>query len=98
MDRSYPLEARRWSTDAEWDDMADFVLPLGDVERGLRMAFRGIDHRCEYCGAATIERYCDDDCRSADKSASGPKACAWLAGGAGYCDWHDRPAEECARG
>lgn len=54
-------------------------------------------HPCEHCGAPTIERYCDDDCRRADKTGTGPKACAFVAGYTeGWCAWHSRPVEACA--
>lgn len=50
---------------------------------------------CEHCGEPSVDRYCDDDCRRADKTGTGPKACAAVAGYEGHCGWHDRPVTEC---
>lgn len=52
-------------------------------------------HICEHCGAQTSQRYCDADCRLADKTSTGPKACAAIAGDTGTCGWHQRPVEDC---
>ena len=39
LERSYPLEARRWFTDAEWNEMADLVLWPGVIEYAFQGAF-----------------------------------------------------------